>query len=272
MPTIKPLYICRGQTADGENKFFPRTKILTQIWRKLGRGEDLLIVAPRRVGKSSILRYMQRNPKEGYFVKYLPIMCVDNANGYFKQIFNSLLEDDEIYGWSKNYLTKSRKAIENLGKKIRGIGLEGIELDGNEQIDYYVETIELLESLPKEAKKIVLLLDEFPDVVSNIAKHSKEEAINFLQQNRDLRQEYGDLNIQFVLTGSIGLGNVVAKLNRKDINNDLVEVEVPPLEDSEAIELIDRLCLGLKADDICLAMDEEVKLYCPKHASQNYAL
>jgi hypothetical protein len=258
---IEPLYISTGQPADGKNKFFPRTKVLTQIWRKLKRGEDLLIVAPRRVGKSSILRYMQRNPKEGYFVKYLSIMSVDNANGYFKQIFNSLLEDDEIYGWAKGYFTKSRKAIENLGKKVRGMSLDGFEFDSNEQIDYYIETVELLQSLPKEAKRIVFLLDEFPDTVSNIAKHSKEEATNFLQQNRDLRQEYGDLNIQFVLTGSIGLGNVVAKLNRKDINNDLTQVEVPPLNDSEAIELIDRLCLGLKAEDICLTIDEEVKKY-----------
>jgi len=36
--SIEPLYISTGQPADGENKFFPRDKIVNQIWRKLKRG------------------------------------------------------------------------------------------------------------------------------------------------------------------------------------------------------------------------------------------
>lgn len=258
---VQPLHICTGQPADGRNKFFPRTKIINKIWRKLDRGEDLLIVAPRRVGKSSILRHIERNPNDGYFVKYISIMSVDSANTYFKKIFKSLLEDDEIYGFAKGYMTNARKAIENFGKKIRGIGLEGIELDGNEQIDYYVETIELLKSLPSEAKKIIFLVDEFPDAVSNIAKYSEEEAINFLQQNRDLFQEYAELNIQFVLTGSIGLGNVVEKLNRKDIMNDLTQIEIEPLSNDDAKDLIDSLCLGLNKIDITLIFNSASKDY-----------
>ena len=258
---IQALSISTGQAADGENKFFPRKKITDRIWRKLDRGEDLLIVAPRRVGKSSILRYIERNPNDGYFVKYISIMSVDSSNGFFKKLFTSLLEDDEIYGFAKGYLTNARKIIKNFGKKIRSIGFEGIELDANEQIDYYTETIELLKSLPKKTKKIVFLLDEFPDTVLNISKHSQKEAINFLQQNRDLRQEYGDLNIQFILTGSIGLGNVVEKLNKKDVINDLTHIEVEPLNDSEAKELLESLCLGLDKLGICLSFDDNTKDY-----------
>ena len=43
-----------GQAARGED-FFPRYKITEEIWNKLEAGSNLLFVAPRRVGKSSIL-------------------------------------------------------------------------------------------------------------------------------------------------------------------------------------------------------------------------
>jgi len=86
--SIEPLYISTGQPADGKNKFFPRDKIVNQIWRKLKRGEDLLLTAPRRVGKSSILHYVKNNPHDGYIVKYLSIMGKDNANDYFKVLYD----------------------------------------------------------------------------------------------------------------------------------------------------------------------------------------
>ena len=198
---LEPLYISTGQPADGKNKFFPRDKIIKKIWKRLKRGEDLLLTAPRRVGKSSILHYIKKNPHDGYIVKYLSIMGVDNSNIYFKLIYNALLENSEIYNSASGYYEKAKTNIKNVVNKVRGIGLEGFEIDGNEQIDYYFETTELLKSLPKETKRVIFLLDEFPETVSNIAQHSREEAIKFLQDNRDLRQLNHDADIQFIITG-----------------------------------------------------------------------
>ena len=64
--------------------------------------------------------------------------------------------------------------------------------------------------------------------------------------NRDLRIEFNHINIQFIYSGSIGLANVVNKLKRLDLINDIVNIEVPPLNQSEAKELITRLDLGLR--------------------------
>jgi len=268
--SIEPLYISTGQPADGENKFFPRNKIVNQIWRKLTRGEDLLLTAPRRVGKSSILHYIKKNPKEGYIVKYLPVMGVHDSNTFFKYIYNTLLENDEIYGSATGYFEKAKNNIKNIAKKIRGIGLEGISIDGDEQIDYHYETIELLKSLPKETKRVIFLLDEFPETVSNIAMDCREKAIKFLQDNRDLRQLNHDADIQFIITGSIGLGNVVKRLtNDNHLINDLTLIEIEPLADKEAFLMIDRLCLGLKEESILLSFSDEAKSYLLQKIVQN---
>lgn len=262
MTDTQPLYISIGQPADGENKFFPRDDIITKIWQKLKRGEDLLLTAPRRIGKSSILHYLKKNPHEGYIVKYLSIMGVDNSNIYFKQIYNTLLEDTEIYGLWNTFLENRKSEAKNVKDKVAGIGLDGIDLTGEDKRNYYEETKELLKSLPKETKRVIFLLDEFPEAVSNIAQYSHEEAIKFLQDNRDLRQLNHDADIQFIITGSIGLSNVVKRLTHdKHLINDLVLIEIPPLNKKEASLMIDRLCIGLKEDAISLVFSDEVKAY-----------
>ncbi|MEN6623631.1 MAG: hypothetical protein ABFD50_19055 [Smithella sp.] len=59
----KALNTVIGQVARGK-KYLPRTGITNEIWRKLADGSNLLLVAPRRVGKSSILLYLLTIPKQ----------------------------------------------------------------------------------------------------------------------------------------------------------------------------------------------------------------
>jgi hypothetical protein len=52
-----------GQAARGNN-YFPRPAITKQIWERIETGANLLLVAPRRVGKSSILFNLLDHPQE----------------------------------------------------------------------------------------------------------------------------------------------------------------------------------------------------------------
>jgi len=243
---MKPLLISTGRAADGENKYFERIRIETKIWSKIKQGEHLLLAAPRRTGKSSILKNLERNPEDGYLVKYKSVQSVDGTNEYFKQIYKLLLEDDAIFNFYKRHYKKAKGALKNFISRIRGISVSGIKIDPRERIDYYNECEILLKTLPRDFDTLLLLIDEFPDAVKNISNDEKNKGIRFLQMNRDLRQDFNHIDIQFVYSGSIGLGNVVSKLNRLDLINDIKNIEVPPLDKKEAKELISRLELGLK--------------------------
>ncbi len=72
------------------------------------------------------------------------------------------------------------------------------------------------------------------------------------------------MNLQFVYSGSIGLGNVVSKFNRLDLINDIKNIEVPPLTKKEAKELISRLELGLKEENSDFEIDDTIKEYILK--------
>jgi uncharacterized protein len=264
---MEPLSLSTGRAADGKDKYFQRKSIETKIWTKIHQKENLLIAAPRRMGKSSILKNLEKNPQKGYLVKYKSVQSVDSINEYFKQIYKLLLEDDSIFGFYERYYNKAKGAVKSFISKIRGISTDGIEIDPEEKIDYFCECETLLKTLPDNFNTILILIDEFPDAVRNISNVNIDEGIRFLQLNRELRQEYNNVNIQFVYSGSIGLGYVVRKLGRIDLINDIQNLEVPPLSTNEAMELISRLELGLKEEKDNFEIPNEVKEYILKKES-----
>jgi hypothetical protein len=97
----------------------------------------------------------------------------------------------------------------------------------------------------EENRKLVLLIDEFPQTVINIVEANKGEtkdAVRFLQSNRELRIN-ADINqkVKFIYTGSIGLNHTVATINASAFVNDLNSIEVSPLTDEEANHFIQNL-------------------------------
>jgi len=264
---MEPLSISTGKPADGKENYFQRPQIEATIWSKIDKKEHLLLAAPRRTGKSSILKNLERNPKKGYLVKYKSVQHIDGANEFFKQIYKLLLEDDSIFSVCKRHLEKSKGAVTKFVSRVRGISFDGIDIDPRERVDYYNECEKLLKMLPDNFDTVLLLIDEFPDAVKNISMDDSKKGVRFLQLTRGLRQDFNDANIQFVYSGSIGLGNVVAKLNRRDLINDIVNIEVPPLSEEEAKEFISRLVLGLTKDRNGFEINDDIKEYIFKKES-----
>ena len=81
--------------------------------------------------------------------------------------------------------------------------------------------------------KVIIILDEFPDALNNIAKKDPNQAIHFLQQNRDLRLQFSHDNLQFIYTGSTGLRNVVKKIGEANLINDINEITINPFSYDE---------------------------------------
>ena len=253
---LKPINPSTGQPAEGDN-FFPREKIITKIQRKLNMGENILLSAPRRTGKSSILKHMQKNPQKNQIIKYIIVQSVETEEEFFKKLFNELINDEEIFSGVGGYLKRVGTTLGGYISRIRGVSTEGLSINPHEVIDYYQETIALIKDFLQHEKKILIFIDEFPDAVNNIKNHSPQKAIHFLQQNRDLREMYSDSNLQFLYTGSTGLRNIVKKLDQLDLINDLYNISVSPFSKEEASELIKRLVLGFQQYEKTFCIDDK---------------
>ena len=225
-----------GPAAEGDF-YFARPYLEDQFWKKLNESHNLSIAAPRRVGKSSFMLDLLKNDKEGYFCIYIITESINEPNEFFKKIYKTLLGTLNRGGKFKQFFEDVFKRLE-----IRKISMTEIEFGKNE-IDYYEEILLLCREVKENEVRIVLMIDEFSQTLENIiTDQSREIARNFLHQCRELRQNLDvKSKINFVYTGSIGLGNLVLSIDEPRSITDLGHFNIPPLSNQEAKSLITQI-------------------------------
>jgi uncharacterized protein len=244
-----------GQVARGKD-YFPRPDITDEIIGKLAAGGNVLLVAPRRVGKSSIMFNLLDNPPSKFIIIYYISESVNDANEFYRKLLHHIWE--KIYG-IKKYKSVWGTWAKEFSHYIDGISTDGVKFRQSSSIDYYEELRKLLKSLSL-GEKIIVLIDEFSSTVENIMTDTDQKAaIHFLESKRVLRQD-PDIQgkISFVYAGSIGLENIVGRMNSINRINDLVPVYIKPLNKKEANKLTGKILMG---SEITLA-DEAIDHLC----------
>jgi len=226
-----------GGVATGSN-FYLRNDIVEDIWGKFKKGNSILLDAPRRVGKTSIMRYMEKNPiDESYKFIFWNIQGINSANEFFERVYTLLLNClntmQQGIRWFNNFKSKI---------KITSISINGISFETT-PTDFLRATNDLLTEINDipEIENIILLLDELSEMLFSISKTNKDDAISILKNLRYWRQQ-PEMNkkVKFVLAGSVGIHYVVGKIEKRSSDlNDLRTVDFKPLSDNEAHKYID---------------------------------
>lgn len=230
-----------GNTATGDY-YYDRPSIVADIWEQIIIGNHVLLSAPRRVGKSSVMKFMMDNCNNNYKCIYKNIQGLDSADTFFQSIYELI----------KSCLTRGQKTTEWL-RLLKETDIEEVSITGSlkirERSINYLEAINnLLPKLKQNEFKIVLFIDELPEVLHNLNKNDKkEDAIAILKNLRRWRQEDQYKNFNLVLAGSIGINYVIKTIEGRNVDcNDFHKVKFEALTTHEAIDYI-RWATGNKA-------------------------
>src|SRR5215469_16338099 len=98
-----------GNAATGSN-FYLRNDIVEEIWRELKKGNSVLLAAPRRVGKTSVMQYMEERPIENYKLIFRNIQGINSANDFFERIYTLLLNGLTTMNKAKKWVEKFLKS------------------------------------------------------------------------------------------------------------------------------------------------------------------
>jgi len=228
-----------GPPVTGED-FYPRPQLIQILTRAL-RGGHVAFLGPRRTGKTSCLKAIVADPPDGY----VPLLL-------------NLEKHHSITDWLKEMATVTRATLNKPTPKLRWvqdkgadfvrrldkINFHGISLDltASKQPVWRPAADELLALLKESDAPMLFLLDEFPAFLNLVVKKtSRDEVEAALNWFRSARHELSDSSARFLVTGSIGLRSVVRRLGLSPTINDFDVREIPPLKDTEALDLIQRL-------------------------------
>lgn len=241
-----------GSAAEG-SKYFRRADIEDRLWHEIDKNNHVLFLAPRRVGKSSIVKFMANNNVHSFACLYEDIESDSSIQDFYRRLCRMTYVALSVVGKNKSWLSKWLKKW-----RITSIGKEKITIEKND-LDFRHEFFDLLNDLQVQKQKIVLFLDEFPDVLWKIYnRHGNGDAEILLNDLRTLRQTkaFKDVFVM-VLLGSVGLSHIVKKVTgRTDKVNDLHKEYLFALKQSQAKEFLEYLI-----KDASMQIDDETKNY-----------
>ena len=210
--------------------FWDRTDELEDIWNAIESGSHILISAPRRVGKTSIMYKVLDEPKTNYIPVYIDTESADSQNEFWQKLFHALIEEDFVNGLKNSAKTLWSKLTTIKIKKITAT--VGVEFGDGEQLNYKEAFKRLIKDLDSD-KKLIIMIDEFAQTIENIIKYEDEgikSAISLLKAHRELRQDIKfSQKVTFIYAGSIGLESVVAKMDAIKHIIDLNSIKILPL-------------------------------------------
>ncbi len=242
--------IITGQAVRGDN-FWNRKVEIEDLWEELENGSHILMVAPRRVGKTSIMYKLldESKDKDNYLVVYIDTESANSENEFWQKVFHKLL-DDEFIGTVKNKTKSFFNKVKTIS--IDEISTKGVKFGDGKTLDYVESFKNLMKGLDSD-KKIIIMIDEFAQTIENLLKEKNiEGAENLLKIHREIRQDKQlSEKIRFIYAGSIGLETVVSKIKATKYINDLTSVKVLPLvyEDAKKFTIKLNIDNKLNIDD-----------------------
>ncbi|MCC6279826.1 MAG: AAA-like domain-containing protein [Saprospiraceae bacterium] len=226
-----------GNTATGDY-YYPRPQIEANIWEETQKGNHVLLAAPRRVGKSSVMQAMLENCPEDTRCIFKNIQGVQSETEFYQQFFESIVQGLDKFAKGKKWLADFFKDI-----IIEEISLDGTVKFGEKKSVQYVEEInKLLPKIGQQEVKIVLLLDELPEVLNNLYKNNRrDEASSILDRLRQWRQNPAiRQHFSIVLAGSVGIHHIVKAIEGRTADiNDFGVVPFEALTNAEAADYVE---------------------------------
>jgi hypothetical protein len=209
-----------GAVAEGAD-FFNRTSEMARFWRDL-ETDNLLLLAPRRVGKTSLMRKMREEAESrGFNSVFVDVSdCADELR-FVQRLYSAILDShlgDRL--WNKIKESWLGKTVDRIQK----VGGAGFSLEFRADRGSWSRLgEELADALSSLEGRWLIQIDELPVFVLKLlnqdAPAERTRVREFLYWMRRIRQQY--IGIRWMLAGSIGLDTVTARLNIADTINDL---------------------------------------------------
>lgn len=242
-------------------------KFLVDELRKLVVRHSVVVEAPRRFGKTSVIKEFIRQEQEKgdesrFEVRFLELEGVETLDQFCLKLYRNLLSlyDFRRYGdWLKTVLRESWNVV---AARVPSIGLPEFELELREStrdLDFtaWKERINpLLTGVGRLGKIVVIAFDEFPDMLQNFAggsePHGFVKATDMLTAwLRSIRQESSAADsCHFVFCGSVNLRKTLEDAGLGKRMNDTETLRVPPMTGEEA-----RILLTMLAGNYGILLD-----------------
>ena len=217
-----------GQAVVGDD-LYGRTYELGRLWELLDHGQHILMLAPRRVGKTSLMLELRRAPRDNWDVLYIDVEGGEGPADFVAAILAALATNPRYRTLFEAipFSTGVREVLARLKSVAVDIDVLRVELKGALGREWVHSADQLharLASLPDAGVDLLIIVDELPLLISRMLRsdggHREVELL--LSRLRHWRQA-PELRgrVHTLVGGSIGLEGVLRRAGLSGLINDI---------------------------------------------------
>ncbi len=238
----------RGKAALGDD-FFGRHDELEELLDTL-RGDNVLLLAPRRVGKTSLMHAVaQRWRAEEGQALFVDVQGAASELQFVRRLAATIDKSggEGVVASARRRMGQALRAVGKIGGSAGPVGLE-LELRSASDEDWLAAADALLRALGDQSRDVLLLVDELPLLVQQIVNEDPEggrdRAKAFLDALRGWRIDPSLSRLHWLVAGSVGLDTLARRHGFSASINDFVLTALGAFDDATARRLVDALAHG----------------------------
>jgi hypothetical protein len=226
------------------NDFYGRDLEIAEISDLIARGH-VLMLAPRRVGKTSILFRLRDQPTDGWKCLFFSAEALTSEAQFVAAFLETVWKLAPPSTWKLKISHRLQQFIHGLGGV--DVGFLRVRLADAIQGTWQEDGATAVQILDSSESKTLVLIDEFPIFVRRLLEQpdGRQRTSLFLDWFRDLRIARDLDNVRFLVTGSIGLDGVVHLPGLTATINDFAPYRLGPW----SLELADQFLARLGEEE-----------------------
>jgi hypothetical protein len=224
-----------------QDDFFNREEILQNVWDTL-ETDNVLLAAPRRVGKSSLMLKLLLEPKAGFEALWLDGQNYDAPEDLVADL---AVKAAKLRG---SVTTFFGRLLSGITENIEQLEVWELKVKLRERLSgsWRAQGETMIRDAIRPDMKLLIVIDELPMLLHKLIRDGTEAgrkaADGLLDWLRHIRQEPEFLgSVRQILGGSIGLPRIASILGSSHRINDLRSIPVGPFERPKAKELATQL-------------------------------
>lgn len=239
MDTIKQVELrqAHGNWVTGD-RFWDREEEIELFSRKTREGAHLLLVAQRRMGKTSLMKEIARRLSDEFECVFVDFQNATTPQDAIAELSLALRPHKSLWMRGRELFANIMDRVEKIGGDDLAVTLRAGLAGGN----WASRGDELFVILAEAEKPVLLLLDEVPILVNRMIKgeeyvvtperrRTASEFMSWLRKN-SLRHQG---KVRIVISGSIGFEPVLRQAGLSGTINNFVPFELKPWSNDTAV-------------------------------------
>ena len=234
METVPEFYV--GSPVEPVDLRF-RDAFVAELWQALRTGH-VVLTAPRRTGKTSVMDHLRDRPEYGFQVVSVNVQDLAHPAEFFQVLLDAF--HDVHPDFFRDRLAAGWEFVGGVLGKVESIGAGGFKLALREgDPDWHKNWRQHGDTFLARARAteipILFIIDEFPDMLLNLSREDEGLLRAFLAWLRIQRQKPPPRrdSIRWLVGGSVNLSGTLDALGMVDRINDLEDISLPTLTDED---------------------------------------